>query len=163
MKKKLAHGLSEIGIAYSRSPLIQKNPAVFRHQHDLAPGCRARPSRSYPERVTTLFVVRPSSSRPHAAGVPRFPCLANTMEAIGATLTEAGGALRTLFIQARLLEAKWRVLKRCLTLRDELTRATGSTTSELVFNTNGPVCCCTWRDRRAGSAPKLLRRSLVRH
>src|SRR6185295_18689539 len=41
-----------------------------------APGCRARPSRSYPGRVATHFVVRSSSSRPHAAGVPRFPCLA---------------------------------------------------------------------------------------
>jgi len=48
----------------------------------VSPSARSRaglscPScRSYPERVTTLFVVRPSSSRPHAAGVPRFPCLA---------------------------------------------------------------------------------------
>ena len=43
VKKRLAYELSEIGIVYSRSPLIQQDSAAFRHQHDLAPGCRARP------------------------------------------------------------------------------------------------------------------------
>ena len=99
VKQKLAYDLSEIGIAYSRSPLIQKDSAAFRHQHDLAPGSRARPvevTKNGSPLSLWSELLHPGHTLLVFLG---SLTLQDAVEAIEVVLTEAGGALRTLFIQ----------------------------------------------------------------
>ena len=84
---------------HSAPPLIQKDSAVFRHQHDLAPGCRARPVEV--TRNGSPLSLWSDLLHPGHTLLVFLDSLAlqNTMAAIGTTPNEAGGALRTLFIQ----------------------------------------------------------------
>ena len=98
VKKKLAYELSEIGIAYSRSPLIQKDSAAV-HQHDLAPGCRARPvevTRNGLPGSLWFELLHPGHTL--LVFLDSLP-LKDARDAIGPILTEPPGAWRTLFIQ----------------------------------------------------------------
>ena len=98
VKKKLAYELSEIGITYSRSLLIQEDSAAI-HQLDLAPGCRARPV----EIIKNGSAISLWSELLHPGHtllvfLESLP-FQDARETMGAILTEPCGALRTLFIQ----------------------------------------------------------------
>jgi hypothetical protein len=97
-EKKLAYELSEIGITYTRSVLIQEDSAVI-HQLDLAPGCRARPVGIIKNgSAISLWSELLHPAHTLLVFLESLP-LQNARETIGAILTDPCGALRTLFVQ----------------------------------------------------------------
>jgi hypothetical protein len=100
VKKRLAYELSEIGIVYSGSPLIQKDSAAFRHQHDLALGCRARPVEITKNGLpVSLWSELLHPGRTLLVFLDSLP-LQDATEAMRAILTEPHGALRHPFHSA---------------------------------------------------------------